>query len=301
MGIQQFNPDPLSLSPIGTPAAEIFHVITITMIETTPNKAHTVRRTAFMNESADIRKVLQSWPYDPEKDARLTQGEGGREILQVRTPLGIEQYELDGRPDGATPHGCESALEHYSQRFEEARRGGHEADFKLTQKECNELFSEGTLYYFRYVRLFQLKDWARTVRDTNRNLRVFDFIHRYARREADQLFLEKWRPYIIRVNCSAAAMMELDKHAYDEALRIANEGVKKIEALEPLDDETFVFERRRSLDAIQELASQIERNRPLSELEQLQHQLRRAIERQEFERAAQLRDRIRDLQKQQIC
>jgi protein-arginine kinase activator protein McsA len=36
-------------------------------------------------------------------------------------------------------------------------------------------------------------------------------------------------------------------------------------------------------------------------LERLEHQLQLAIERQEFERAAQLRDRIRELKKQQVC
>lgn len=96
-------------------------------------------------------------------------------------------------------------------------------------------------------------------------------------------------------------MLELEKHSYEAALRITNQGLKKIEALDELEDETFHFERGRSLEALRELASQIQRHRPLSELEQLQHQLRRAIERQEFERATQLRDRIRDLQKQNIC
>jgi UvrB/UvrC motif-containing protein len=254
-----------------------------------------------MKQSADIRKVLQSWPYDPEKDARLTEGEDGREILQVRTPVGIEQYELDGRPDGVRPHGCESALEYHQQRLDKAEAGEGSGDFKLGQRECNELFSEGTLYYFRYVRLFQLKDWARTVRDTGRNLRVFDFIHRYAKRPEDRQFLEKWRPYIIRVNTSAAAMLELERQAYDQALKIATTGIEQIEGLEELEDETFQFERNRSVTALRELASQIQRNRPLSELEQLEHQLRRAIERQEFERAAQLRDRIRTLRKQQVC
>src|SRR5260221_4431426 len=254
-----------------------------------------------MKNSADIRKILQSWPYDPDKDVRLTQGEDGREILQVRTPVGIEQYELDGRPDGLRPHGCESALEYYLKQLEDAKAGGRDSSFKLGHGECNELFSEGTLYYFRYLRLFQLKDWTRTIRDTERNLRVFDLIHRFARRDEDRMFLEKWRPYIIRVNASAAAMLELEKQAFDDALRIANEGIDKIDGLEELEDETFQLERGRSVAALKELASQIQRNRPLSELEQLEHQLRRAIERQEFERAAQLRHKIRDLRKQQIC
>src|SRR5205085_9016247 len=149
-----------------------------------------------------------------------------------------------------------------------------------------ELFNEGTLYYFRYVRLFQLRDWARTIEDTARNLRVFDFVHRYARREEDQQFLEKWRPYILRMKACAAAMMELEKKGHDEALRIINEALEQIEQLDELDEETFKFERDRSVTALRDLAEQIQKNRPLSELEQLEKQMNRAIERQEFERAA---------------
>ncbi len=254
-----------------------------------------------MHDSADLRKTLNAWPYDPEHDARLVRGEDGRELLQVRTPLGIEQYEMDGRPDGLSPHGMESALEYHLSRLNRAKSGGSEADFELTPQECGELFQEGTLYYFRYVRLFQLKDWARTVRDTARNLRAFDFVHHYARREDDQQFLEKWRPYVVRVHACAAAMLEVDKGAYDDASKVIREGIRDIEALENLEDETFRFERERSLTALRELQSQIQKNRPLSELEKLEHQLRRAIETQEFERAARLRDRIRELRQQNIC
>jgi hypothetical protein len=254
-----------------------------------------------MSDSVDLRKLLLGWPYDSDNDARVVRGEDGREILQVRTPLGIEQFELDARPDGARPHGMESAFDYFRQKREKAKAAGKQSDFALSQSECAELFNEGTLYYFRYVRLFQVKDWVRTVRDTARNLQVFDFVHEHAAREEDKQFLEKWRPYIYRVNASAAAMLELDKHAFDKALEIVHRGIELTEALEDLEDDTFQFERERSLAALRELASQIQRNRPLSELEQLERQLRRAIERQEFERAAQLRDRIRALKKQQPC
>src|ERR1035438_7713380 len=189
-----------------------------------------------MSDSMDLRKILQGWPYDPEHDARILHGEDGREILQVRTPLGIEQYEMDGRPDGARSHGLESALEFHQRRLEEAKVAGREAGFELNPRECSELFNEGTLYYFRYVRLFQLKDWARTIRDTARNLRAFDFLHRYAQREEDQQFLEKWRPYVLRVNACAAAMLGVEKGAYDKALRIVNETISKVEALEDMED-----------------------------------------------------------------
>src|SRR5688572_23699288 len=169
-----------------------------------------------MSDWLDLRKILKSWPYDPEDDARVIHGENGRSILQVRTPVGIEQYEMEGRPDGERPYGMESALEYQLRRLEEARIQGREPEFELTEAECAELFSEGTLYYLRYVRLFQLRDWTRTIRDTARNLRVFDFVHRYAQREEDQQYLEKWRPYIVRIQATAAAMLELQKPAYDK-------------------------------------------------------------------------------------
>jgi len=254
-----------------------------------------------MNESVDLRRILKTWPYDPENDARLVPGDDGVEVLQVRTPLGIEQYEIDGRPDGAQPHGKESAFDHYLERLEQAQAAGREAEFELSVHDCGELFSEGTLFYFRYVRLFQLKDWARTLRDTARNLRVFDFVNRYARREEDQRFLEKWRPYILRVNASAAAMIALETNAFDKALRPIHEAIARIEALADLEDDTFRFERERSLNGLRELEAQIQKKRPLSELERLERQLHRAIEQQEFERAAQLRDRIRALRQQYIC
>ena len=254
-----------------------------------------------MKDVIDLRKVLESWPYDPENDARIARVAGGREVLQVRTPVGLEQYELDGRPDGVRPHGRESVLEHHLAMYEASRIAGTEDDFELEPDDCAELFNEGTLYYLRYVRLFQLRDWHRTIRDTARNLRVFDFVHEHARREEDQQFLEKWRPYILRVNASAAAMQHLEKAAYQKGLAILNEAIQRIEEIEEMDDETFVFERERSLAALRDLCTQIQKNRPLSELEQLESQLGRAIEKQEFERAAQLRDKIRELRKQNVC
>jgi len=254
-----------------------------------------------MSNALDLREALKSWPYDPDNDARVVTGKDGRKILQVRTPLGIEQMEMDGRPDGARPHGIESALEFQIMRLTTAQAAGREEDFELTPEACAELFNEGTLYYLRYVRLFQLRDWKRTIRDTSRNLRAFDLVHQYAQREEDQTFLEKWRPYILRVQWSALSLAELDKGLFDKALRLTREGLQKVEELAELDDETFKYERERSITALSELAEQLEKNRPLSKLEKLEKQLHRAVDQQEFERAAELRDQIRELKKQQVA
>ena len=250
-----------------------------------------------MSDDLDLRKWFEEWPYDAESDTRLVHGADGREILQVRTPLGIEQYELEGRPDGQRPYGDESVLEHHLARMAKAREAGREDSFRLGHADCVELSAEGVMYYYRYLRLFQLKDWERTVRDTSRNLRLFDFVHRYASREEDRSQLEQWRPYLLRMNAVAKAMLLSDAKRYDEARRIVEGAVTAIEALPLIDNPSFTFERKRSLDVLKDVAAEIEKNRPPSKLEQLERELRKAVEAQEFERAAGLRDEIKALRK----
>ncbi len=254
-----------------------------------------------MSDADDIRELLDGWPYDPENDARIVCGKDGREILQVRTPLGLEQLEMQGRPDGARPRGMQSALEFHRQKLARAEAAGSDAEFKLSARDCAELFGEGTLYYFRYLRLYQFKRWADTVRDTGRNLQLFDFVRRYAAREQDREYLEKWRPYLLRVNSAASALHWLDQGDAAKALLIIQTGREQIAALEEMDNDTFRFERERSVAALLELEKQIRQKQPVSPVEQLERQLRRAIERQEFERAAELRDRIRQLRAQRTA
>jgi tetratricopeptide (TPR) repeat protein len=246
-----------------------------------------------MKNPVDLRPWMDEWPYDPENNVRVVRGAHGREILQVRLPLGLEQYEMEGRPDGQRPHGHESALEYQLQR--QAQAAGHDLAFRLSAEDCAELFAEGVLYYYRYLQLFQIKDWKRTIRDTERNLKVFDLVHQCAEREEDQQYLEQWRPYILRIHTIARAMIELEQGKYTPALEITQQAIEVIENLPGIDQEVFTFERQRSLTALRELAAQLKRNRPLTKLERLERSLRQAIKNQAFERAAKLRDEIRVL------
>ena len=248
-----------------------------------------------MAMDSDLKPFLDSWPYDPDDCVRVTKLANGRRVMQVRLPLGIEQYELDGRPDGTRPHGAESVLDYYLAHLEEAKKSGAEAGFRLDPDECVELFNEGVLYYYRYLHFFQLKDWPRTVRDTGRNLELFDFVHKYAKREEDQEYLEQWRPYVLRVNAVAAAMVAMGDNNHHQALSTVRAAVEAIEALPETDEDTFLFERRRSLEALHDLAEEIQKSKPVTELEQLENQLLEAVTAERYERAAELRDKIRVL------
>ena len=239
----------------------------------------------------DLKALLAAWAYDPDDCVRVVTLADGREVMQVRLPLGIEQYEIDGRPDGQRPHGEESALDY---QIEHSQNAG-DSKFQLSPDDCVELFNEGVLYYYRYLHLFQLNDWPRTLRDTDRNLLLFDFVARHAAREEDKQYLEQWRPYVLRINAISAAMIELSEDCHQKALLIVKTAIDKIEALPEIDEDTFKFERQRSLDALHELADQIEKSMPQTELQKLEIQLHEAVTAEHYEDAAKLRDRIRHL------
>jgi hypothetical protein len=248
-----------------------------------------------MSPPIDLKALFEDWEYDPDNNLRLTALPDGRTVIQVRLPFGVEQYERDGRPDGERPHGRESVFDHHLARLREAKDAGTEPDFRLTHEDCAELFQEALTYYYRYLHLFQLQDWERTVRDTRRNIRLFDFVRAYADTEEDRVYLEQWRAYITRMNAVARAMLALKDNDYDRALDIVRASIARIESLSDHDNETFSHERRRSLLALREMAKQIDMHRPLNELEQLERELGKAVEAEEFERAAELRDRISNL------
>jgi len=173
-----------------------------------------------MSKAPDFREFLNSWPYDPANNVRLAPCADGRQIIMVRQPIGLETYDVDGRPDGQRPHKMDSALEFQLTRLAATQRTGGATSFKLTATDCVELFDEGAIYCHRFVNFFHLKDWARAERDTARNLRLIDFIGQYAEHEEDRVQLAHWRPDIAQMNAVARAALLLEKGRNDKTREI---------------------------------------------------------------------------------
>jgi hypothetical protein len=169
----------------------------------------------------NLRSFLGSWPYDPGNNVCVTRGADGREIILVRQPMGLEEYEIDGRPDGRRIQGMESVFDFHRARFDAAKQSNVLIGFDLSAKDCAELFDESVLYHRRLLVLFRLKDWPRVERDAAHNLRLIEFIKQHARCEEDRVQLNHWRPDIARIKAVTRAMILLEKGQYRGALRIA--------------------------------------------------------------------------------
>src|SRR5438105_9126619 len=132
--------------------------------------------------SLDLNTILKDWPNENRAiKVRKVLGLDGRQKLQLRIDLGVLQMELTGRPDGIRPHGCESLLTYHQLRA--ARGEARHEHYELTPEQCAELQQEGIQYYHRYLSLFQINDFYGVVRDTQRNLDLFDFVDSHTQRD----------------------------------------------------------------------------------------------------------------------
>ena len=245
----------------------------------------------------NIGPLLKHWPYSQDNTIRKIIDEDGTEKIQVRVDQGafqgILQMELDGRPDGHKPHRSIFVLDYFqSKRDKYIESNGKEEGFELKKAHCRELFDESHQIYERYVFLLQIQDYDRVIQDTERNMDLFRFVNRYAKTEKDRLNLEKWWPYVLRINAIARVMITTQNEDYASAIAIIRDVLEQIEALEKVDAEEFHMEKERSIQALNELLEELEQKRPLTETERLKKELLMAIESEDFERAAELRDRI---------
>jgi hypothetical protein len=184
-----------------------------------------------MSRFPDLREFLSSWPYAPDHNVRLESGNNGRPILLVRQPMGLEQYEVDGRPDGQRPHGMESAFAFQLDRLATAKRADAEEAFRLSAGDCTDLLNEGTIYYYRFVNFFRVQEWAGAERDTARTLRLIEFVKRYGEHEEDRIQLEQWRANVTRIHVAARAIVLLRRGWYAKALRLIRGTIGDIEGI----------------------------------------------------------------------
>lgn len=240
------------------------------------------------DKDLDLSKILDTWRYGDGEHVRRVTNHLGDEVLQVRLPLGIEQYELHGRPDGIRPKGQESWFHHYVKETEKKPW-----DIDLTEKDFQKIKEECLLYYYRYLLFFQIGEYEYCSRDTMRNIEVLDFTDKHFSSELCTS-LQQYRPYIMRMHFMSEALGTIDSGGeIPEALAILSEATSCIEDLPELGgNKIFPLEQKNSLRAIEELRQQLVKMLPPDPLSDLREQLAEAIANEDYEEAARLRDSL---------
>jgi hypothetical protein len=264
--------------------------------------------------SADLSRLLGDWPYEPGKlNVRLITGEDGEPRIQVRLDLGILQMYAEGRPDGQKPYGHDSLLEYHEAKLDEvasgrdpvhAEEGEGEVSrdggprFSLSPEECEDLRAEAVQYYHRYMALLVLEDYEGVIRDTTRNLRVLDLCAQHAQTEADRAALEQFRPYITMMRANAMAKQALKDNEPKAALHAIDEGIDALRQYFAEQGEPQMFEESGEVEMLRGMREALVPKLPVSQKTELRARLERAIEQENYELAAILRDELRLLKDQ---
>ena len=246
----------------------------------------------------DISELLDHWKYKPGQAlVRRFKGNDGKEKIQLRVDLGLLQMNAEGRPDGRRPAGYESLLELCQSRLYRyvAEHGGSDDGFALSADDCSSLQLEAIQYHHRCVCLLQLEDYGGVIRDAERNLALFEFVSRHAKSPEDVGALQQFKPQLLMILTRARASQSLQTDDYDQAIQQIESGLERIRA--------HFRELDRPADAVQGVEIQsleswldeVRAKRPLSTRERLENALQKAVESENYEQAAQVRDALRNL------
>jgi hypothetical protein len=242
--------------------------------------------------SFDLNSLVNDWPHEPGAiKVRKIIGLDGREKLQLRIDLGLLQMEMQGRPDGRRPHNAESLLVYHQRRAARAEARGE--NYELSAEQCSDLQQEGIQYYHRYLSLFQINEFAGVIRDTQRNLDLFNFVAAHVERDDVIWTFQQFRPYVLMMNTRAKASILLGDGKFADAMREIEKGRDAI--VEFLQQSNFpeLVSKSSELAFLEEWLDEVRAKRPLSRLEIMQREMEIAISREMYERAAELRDAIR--------
>lgn len=241
--------------------------------------------------SHDISRILEEWEYSEENNIRIIHTDSGKAVLQVRELMGISQYELDGRPDGRKEGIFDSYLEYIIER--EKKDGGK---FTLSGKDVAELEAESRLFYYRYLLCFQLNDFARVVRDTSHNLEICRIVDIYSKDMKVKLGILQYRPFLIKMNAISRAMISLQKNIKILAKQILESAVTTLRTMPDLNASVYMLEKSRSINYLESAIRQLDAGEKTL-LDTLVMELDRAVALENYEKAAELRDKIRELSK----
>jgi hypothetical protein len=243
----------------------------------------------------DIAPILNRWPLTPGRiNARIIDGSDGRPKLQIRMELGMLQMEIDGRPDGQRPHQFPTLLEYQRDRLKRYRQGGGVPEaVALSPDECRALREEAVQHYHRYVGLFALGEYPGVVRDAEHNLGILDLCRDFAQQDQDRAMLEQFRGQLIMMRSRSEAELALRAGQPKQALAALDRGLADLR--QAYDDAGRLndFEGANETDLLRGMRDALVPKLPTSQRVELQERLRAAIDAENYELAAILRDELR--------
>lgn len=252
----------------------------------------------------DLDELLSDWDCaGDEVCARLICGEDGDELVQMRVDLGVLQMFLRGRPDGTRYRGLPSVYEY----FQHEKNAGD----ALTDEDWRELHRELQQHNYRRLALSALAEDALRAQDCARGRaylqrslgdieRCLAILHELQENE------EQWEsplavllPTLVFNRARLLARLRIAENRHDEAVEEIERGIRELrEALAEAGVEEERCEQNPALAYLDQMGQRLREQHGITLT--LRERLDAAIEQEDFEAAARLRDELRRRQQDDL-
>ena len=238
-----------------------------------------------MKRKFHLDDIISEWAFDPTTlNARLIKGKDGRDVIQMRVDMGILQLETTGRPDGSLFQEHESVLDYLKTQQSES------ADYVLTEDECGEVDREFMQFYHRRICWLRLQYYHRAVMDADHTLQLMDISDALSPDEEWSGSHEQYRPFVLFHRTQAHALGELEENTAEEAVQAINVGLETMRSFFSKYDAEEHFESDELVVRLVELREKLRSEYDVGQT--LREQLEEAVELEQYELAAQLRDEL---------
>ena len=238
-----------------------------------------------MSKSKHFDHLLREWAFHPQMlGVRLVKGDDGRDVIQMRVDLGILQMETIGRPDGNRPEGRPDYLSVLLavEREDEC--------FELSEEQCFEVDREFLQFYHRRISWLRMQHYHRAVMDADHTLELMDVCRDHSPDEEWTMSHEQYRPFVLFHRTQASALAALDEDDHVKAIKEIRSGLDAIRAVFEEHDAEDAFEEDEMVARLEELSDRLREE--YSSEPTLQEKLATAVQSEQYELAARLRDEL---------
>lgn len=234
--------------------------------------------------SFDIAPILRYWEFI-SNDMRVSRERvSGNEFLKLVYGAGQITMEIDGRPDGSRPLNMKSYWDMIEKKIKQMKEEGKR--YVINDSDFNNLLQEIVLYHARSIAFIKIGDYQKSAKDVKRNIQLIETIFNHIDDPGIKERLKRLKPYFSMAYNKSLVKMSDQKGNGDEALRYARNGKKSLKKKYNLVGKSYeIFCLEKLEDYLLEKYS--------NSRSRLEKELRFAVEKENFERAAVLRDRLK--------
>ena len=221
--------------------------------------------------------------------------------IRIVTQRGTFYFNADGRPDGGDsvlPRFVEQKAHHVEESFEA---------FALSDYDVQCLSEEAFLYRLRREYFLKVGDYPRAIRDVNTGIQIIELITLHADNPELRIFFIQFRPDQEIFKRTAEAKLAIQQKDYSLARQRIELAASFVQEFTQLHGEAFpdnwLEKRLEQLKSVYDEFGKMWENdlSPLrNSLPSIEEQLKTAIEIEDYERAAELRDLILEGKKPKI-